>query len=109
VVSFKPRPLYIQKSASGTNWLGVPGHSRVRHFFLFIELLCFLHHLYFFLFLQYLVLVVIIIIIVTNSSSFFCLLLRASVEKGKELKRVCRNQDVSRQYLSKKLCKIDVK
>jgi hypothetical protein len=28
-------------------WLGVPGHSRVRHFLLFIELLCFLHHFFF--------------------------------------------------------------
>jgi len=86
----------------------VPGHSRVRHFLLFIELFCFLQHLYIFLFLQYLLLVVIIIIIVTSSSSFFCLLLGVSMGKGNELKHVSGNQDISRKYLSKTFCKIIV-
>jgi hypothetical protein len=113
VVSFKPRPLYIQKSASGTNWrVGWVCLATAEWATFFYLLSCFAFCIiYIFLFLHYLLLVVIIIITVTNSggnnssSSFFCLLLCVSMGKGGELKHVSRNQDISRKYLSRIFCK----
>jgi hypothetical protein len=71
VVSFKPRPLYTQKSASGTNWIdGWVCLATAECATFFYLLSCFAFCIiYIFLFLQHLLLVVIIIIIVTKSSS----------------------------------------
>jgi hypothetical protein len=80
VVSFKLRPLYIQKSASGTNWIdGWVCLATAECATFFYLLSCFAFCVtYILLFLQYFLLVVtIIIIIVINSSSFLLVVERA--------------------------------